>query len=224
VQSSVGGRQSVEQAAALTRYWGISIRAAFGYHIIPISELSASWSPACLTPLHQQLKTYIALSAIWPFPSSPVPRPSSLPQYTESSVSEFFMPSDSRLLQDGLDGTPAASLTIDLRSVMHRDLRTVRWLSEYPNDLDCILFPEVVFAGLSCTHLPYHDGGESLHKHTTRPRCVHPRLSCADRSSNDVSVKDETFFSTSYQVKATALVSLPTSSDDNTKGELKVEE
>jgi len=72
--------------------------------------------------------------------------PAGMPQHTESVVSEFFMPTDDyRLLQDSSSGAHAASLTLNLHSVMHRDLRELLWPG-LPRH-DCILFPEIAAAG-----------------------------------------------------------------------------
>jgi len=63
-------------------------------------------------------------------------------------VRGLFVPASSeRLLQDHPSGSArAATLTVNLRSVMHRDIRDSAWLTAYPK-YDCVLFPEVSFAG-----------------------------------------------------------------------------
>jgi len=102
----------------------------------------------------------------------------------------------------------AASLTVSLHSVMHRDIRDSAWLSDFKT-YDCLLFPEVAPAGMwhRVTPSPCFRALQLGHGFSAITAITHTCL-LADRSVNDVSLDDETFLSTSSQARATATVSL----------------
>lgn len=93
-------------------------------------------------------------------------------QYTKSSLTDLLMPEYGRLLQDDPTGSAsAASLTVNLRSVMHRDIRDSAWLTPYPWH-DCVLFPEVSFAGRRRLALAVGAGRHEEHVHDHTPSDV----------------------------------------------------
>jgi len=100
---------------------------------------------------------------------------------------------NSTLLQDNL-GSPAASLSLNLRSVMHRDLREWLFLPGYGKH-DGVLFPEITFSGRLALR--------------TLSSLPETKMSmCADQSTTEVDRNDETFFSTPEFVSATASIGL----------------